>query len=84
MIIDKLHRFMSVLQKIIYICVIQRLVSTIITIRIDKETRRKIKRYKINISKVVRAALKSEIRRKERQELKEKLSTAKSILSRLT
>jgi len=75
---------MSVLQKIIYICVIQRLVSTIITIRIDKETRRKIKRYKINISKVVRAALKSEIRRKERQELKEKLSTAKSILSRLT
>jgi post-segregation antitoxin (ccd killing protein) len=59
-------------------------VSTIITVRIDKETRRKIKKYKIKVSKVVRAALKSEIRKKEKQELKEKLSDAKSILTKLS
>ncbi|MEM0118366.1 MAG: hypothetical protein QXV32_07945 [Conexivisphaerales archaeon] len=57
--------------------------SEIITVRIDRETRKKIKKYRIKVSKVVRAALRAEIRKKERQELKERVNAAREILSRV-
>ncbi|MEM3684475.1 MAG: type II toxin-antitoxin system CcdA family antitoxin [Conexivisphaerales archaeon] len=57
--------------------------SEIITVRIDRETKKKIKKYKIKVSRVVRSALRAEIRKKERQELKEKVNAAKEILSKV-
>lgn len=54
--------------------------SDVITVRIDKETKKGIKKYGINVSKVVRSALKAEIRRRERQSLAESLGTVKRVL----
>jgi post-segregation antitoxin (ccd killing protein) len=54
--------------------------SYIITARLDKETMKAVKKYKINVSQVVRYALKSEIKKRERSMLKEKLAEAKAVL----
>lgn len=56
--------------------------SLIVTARIDKEMHRAIKRYRINVSKVIRTALRTEIKRREKATLKEKLSGARSILAK--
>ncbi len=56
--------------------------SVIVTARIDKEMHKAVKRYRINVSKVMRAALRTEIKRREKAALKEKLSGARSILAK--
>jgi post-segregation antitoxin (ccd killing protein) len=57
--------------------------STIVTVRIDKELRRSLKKYKINVSKVVRAALRAEVRRRQREEVRESIGIARRMLSKL-
>ncbi len=54
-----------------------------ITVRIDKETKAKLKKYDINVSETVRNFLKSEIAEREKEELLALLEKSKTILSRV-
>ena len=54
-----------------------------ITVRIDKETKAKLKKYNINVSEAVRNFLKSEIAEREKEELLTLLEKSKIILSRV-
>jgi len=57
--------------------------SEIATIRIDEETKRKIKQYAIPVSRVARKAILREIERREREEALQALRRMKEILSRV-
>jgi len=57
--------------------------SEIVTFRLDKESKNKAKRYKVNISRVAREALRLEIARMEREELLEELRGMKKILKKI-
>jgi post-segregation antitoxin (ccd killing protein) len=52
-------------------------------VRIDEETKRKLKRYGISVSKVARSAILREIEAKEREEAVQALRKAKRILARI-
>ena len=54
-----------------------------ITVRIDKETKTKLKKYNINVSEAVGNFLKSEIAEREKEELLTLLEKSKTILSRV-
>jgi post-segregation antitoxin (ccd killing protein) len=51
-----------------------------VTLRIDEETKRKVKRYRIHVSQVARAAILQEIERKEREEALQALRRMREIL----
>lgn len=51
--------------------------------RVDDETRRKIKRYGIPVSRVAREALQQEIERRENEEALRALSGMKKILEKV-
>lgn len=53
------------------------------TVRIDEETKRKIKRYGIPVSKVARKAILEEIERREREEGIQALRRMKAILRKV-
>ena len=55
----------------------------IVTLRVDDETRRKIKRYGIPVSRVAREALQQEIERRENEEALRALSGMKKILEKV-
>ena len=57
--------------------------SEIITLRVDEETKRKIKRYGIHVSQVARAAILSEIQRREHEEALEALRRMRAILDKV-
>jgi post-segregation antitoxin (ccd killing protein) len=57
--------------------------STVVTVRIDRKTKQKIKKHGINVSKTVRAALDREIRKHEDDELRGALREAGRILRRI-
>jgi post-segregation antitoxin (ccd killing protein) len=57
--------------------------SDVVTVRIDRQTKQKIRKHGINVSKTVRAALKSEIRKHEDGELREALHKAGQILRKI-
>jgi antitoxin CcdA len=62
--------------------------SEIITVRVDRETKRKIKErkikeHKINVSRTVRKALEQEISRKEEENIKRALDEAGRILRKI-
>lgn len=54
--------------------------TEMVTLRIDEETKRKIKRYGIHVSQVARAAILREIERKEREEALQALRRMREIL----
>lgn len=58
--------------------------SDIVTVRIDRQTKQKIRKHGINVSKTVRAALTSEIRKHEDEELREALHEAGHILRKIS
>ena len=54
--------------------------TEVVTLRIDEETKRKVKRYRIHVSQVARAAILQEIERKEREEALQALRRMREIL----
>lgn len=54
--------------------------TEMVTLRIDEETKRKVKRYGIHVSQVARAAILQEIERKEREEALHALRRMREIL----
>jgi post-segregation antitoxin (ccd killing protein) len=54
--------------------------TEMMTLRIDEETKRKVKRYGIRVSQVARAAIIREIEQKEREEALRALTRMKEIL----
>jgi hypothetical protein len=57
--------------------------GNILTLRVDEDTRRKIKRYAIPVSQVARAAILQEIQRKEKEEALQALRRMKEILGKV-
>jgi len=57
--------------------------TSILTLRVDDETKRKIKRYGIPVSRVAREALQQEIERRENEEALRALSGMKKILGKV-
>jgi antitoxin CcdA len=57
--------------------------SSVITVRIDRETKRKIKKHGINVSETVRRALQKEISKKEEENLRHALDEAGRILRKI-
>ena len=54
--------------------------TEMVTLRIDEETKRKVKRYRIHVSQVARTAILQEIERKEREEALQALRRMREIL----
>ena len=55
----------------------------IVTVRVDDDTKRKIKKYSIQVSQVARAALRREIERRENEEAMQALRRMKEILGKV-
>ncbi len=58
--------------------------SEIVTVRVDKTLKRKIKKYGISVSKITRDALEEEIKKHERQELANAVREMKTLLAQIT
>jgi len=54
-----------------------------VVVRVDEELKRKAKAYNVNISEVVRSALRDEVQKRERKELISALERAKKALSKV-
>jgi len=54
-----------------------------VIVRVDEELKRKAKAYDVNISEVVRSALREEVQKRERSELISALERAKKALSKV-
>jgi antitoxin CcdA len=54
-----------------------------VVVRVDEELKRKAKAYNVNISEVVRAALRDEVQKRERRELISVLERAKKALAKV-
>ena len=57
--------------------------TTTVSAKISKELRRKLEKYHIQVSEVIRSALEKEIRKKEEERLAEHLDHAKNILKKV-
>ena len=57
--------------------------SEVLTVRIDKKTKEKIKKHKINVGETVRTALQTEIQKREEIELGKALRDAGQILRKI-
>jgi antitoxin CcdA len=57
--------------------------SEVLTVRVDKRTKEKLRKHKIDVAETVRTALQIEIQRKEEQDLLEALKEAGKILRKI-
>lgn len=57
--------------------------SEILTVRVDKALKAKIRKYKLNVSKITRQAIEEEIKKRERQELTETIIEMKALLEKI-
>jgi hypothetical protein len=57
--------------------------SEVITVRIDHDTKTKIKKHKIDVADTVRRALRKEIERRDNEELRKALAEAGEILRKI-
>ena len=57
--------------------------NEIITVRVKKSLKERARKYKIDVSKIVRAALEDEIRKHEEEELSQALHDIKTILQKI-
>ncbi|MCC6018614.1 MAG: type II toxin-antitoxin system CcdA family antitoxin [Candidatus Verstraetearchaeota archaeon] len=55
-----------------------------VSAKVKRDLYEKIKKYKIPISSVIRKALEDEIRRREEEEMREKLAQAQIILKKIS
>jgi post-segregation antitoxin (ccd killing protein) len=57
--------------------------SEVVTVRVKKSVKEKVRKYKINVSKTVRAALEDEIKKREEEELVQAITGMKAILQKI-
>jgi len=57
--------------------------SEVLTVRVDKTLKAKIRKYKISASKIARQAIEEEIRKRERQELTDAVTEMKTLLEKI-
>jgi len=57
--------------------------SEILTVRVDKALKRKIKKYNLSVSKITRQAIEEEIKKRERQELTSAIMEMKTLLEKI-
>jgi len=57
--------------------------TEIVTVRVKKSLKEKARKYKIDVSRTVRAALEDEIRKREEEELSQALIDIKAILQKI-
>jgi post-segregation antitoxin (ccd killing protein) len=57
--------------------------TEIVTVRVKKSLKEKARKYKVDLSKTVRAALEVEIRKCEEEELAQALNDIKNILQKI-
>ncbi len=57
--------------------------SEVLTVRVDKALKGKIRKYKISVSKIARQALEEEIRKREKQELTDAIIEMKTLLEKI-
>lgn len=57
--------------------------SEVVTVRVKKILKQKIRKYKINVSKVARAALEQEVKKSEEAEFIRTLDEMKTILQKI-
>ena len=57
--------------------------SEVLTIRVDKSLKGKIRRYNISASKIARRAIEEEIKRREIQELTDAVIDMKTLLEKI-
>jgi len=57
--------------------------SEVVTIRVNKVLKEKIRKYRISVSKITREALEEEIEKHERQELANAISEMKTLLNKI-
>jgi post-segregation antitoxin (ccd killing protein) len=57
--------------------------TEVVTIRVDNTLKKKIKKYRIQVSKITREALEEEIKKHENQELSTALGEMKALLSKI-
>ncbi|MCJ7770913.1 type II toxin-antitoxin system CcdA family antitoxin [Candidatus Bathyarchaeota archaeon] len=57
--------------------------SDVVTVRVSKALREKVRRYGISVSKITREALEEEIRKHESRELADAVGEMKTLLSKI-
>ena len=57
--------------------------SEIITVRVKKSLKEKVKKHRIDVSKTVREALEDEVKKRENAELSQAISEMKAILEKI-
>jgi post-segregation antitoxin (ccd killing protein) len=57
--------------------------SEVITVRVKKSLKEKIRKHKINVSKTVREALEDEVKKRENAELAQAINQMKAILEKI-
>jgi post-segregation antitoxin (ccd killing protein) len=70
--------------KFIYVCLYLSVSTTVISVRIRKELKRKARELGINVREVVEKALEEAIRRREEEELVKTLEELRSLFSRIS
>jgi post-segregation antitoxin (ccd killing protein) len=75
---------MLVYAKLIYVCLYLSVSTTVISVRIRKELKRKARELGIDVREVVEKALEEAIRRREEEELARALEELKSLFSRIS
>jgi antitoxin CcdA len=57
--------------------------TEIITVRVKKALKEKIRKHKIDVSKTVRGALEDEVKKRENAELSQAISQMKNVLGKI-
>ena len=57
--------------------------SEVLTVRVDRVLKEKIRKYRISASKIARHALEEEIKKHETQEMADAVSEMKTLLSKI-
>ena len=57
--------------------------SELITVRVNKTLKEKIRKHKINVSKTVREALEDEVKKRENAELAQAVTQMKAVLQKI-
>ena len=57
--------------------------SEVITVRVKKSLKEKIRKHKINVSKTIREALEDEVKKRENAELSQAISQMKAVLEKI-
>ena len=57
--------------------------SEVITVRVNKTLKEKVRKHRINVSKTVREALEDEVKKRENAELSQAITQMKAVLQKI-